>query len=174
MPGIDGPVNKRNATVENTHLHSRPPRDGVRRAGQPLRRLHGGGDRRRNVQRFRPRSGATAQTEGRLLVTLNTDFADVRQYPPGTYAGLSSFHSLSRTAHSLSRTAKGAQNSKPRPEAPFSAPEAGFRDSTAYGTQAGCTERHRASSFPGAGVLMAVFPEPGKPLRITVSLCSTC
>ena len=24
MPGIDSPMNKRNATVENTHLHSRP------------------------------------------------------------------------------------------------------------------------------------------------------
>ena len=42
------------------------------------------------------RSGASdpevwraAQGEGRLLVTLDTDFADVRQYPPGTHAGSS-------------------------------------------------------------------------------------
>lgn len=29
-----------------------------------------------------------AQQDGRLLVTLDTDFADVRQYPPGTHAGI--------------------------------------------------------------------------------------
>ena len=35
-----------------------------------------------------PEVWKAAQAEGRLLVTLDTDFADVRQYPPGTHAGI--------------------------------------------------------------------------------------
>ena len=35
-----------------------------------------------------PEVGEAAQAEGRFLVTLDTDFADVRQYPPGTHAGI--------------------------------------------------------------------------------------
>ena len=35
-----------------------------------------------------PEVWQAAQAEARLLVTLDTDFADVRQYPPGTHAGV--------------------------------------------------------------------------------------
>ena len=35
-----------------------------------------------------PEVWRATQTEERLLVTLDTDFADVRQYPPGAHAGI--------------------------------------------------------------------------------------
>jgi predicted nuclease of predicted toxin-antitoxin system len=35
-----------------------------------------------------PEVWEAAQEEGRLLVTLDTDFSDVRQHPPGTHGGI--------------------------------------------------------------------------------------
>jgi predicted nuclease of predicted toxin-antitoxin system len=34
------------------------------------------------------RIGVVCQREGRALITLDLDFADIRAYPPGDYAGL--------------------------------------------------------------------------------------
>jgi len=31
---------------------------------------------------------STAASEGRLLMTFDTDFADIREYPPGSHAGI--------------------------------------------------------------------------------------
>lgn len=35
-----------------------------------------------------PDIGAQCQAEGRVLFTLDTDFADIRAYPPGAYIGI--------------------------------------------------------------------------------------
>jgi hypothetical protein len=35
-----------------------------------------------------PDVGARCQAEGRVLFTLDTDFADIRAYPPSAYAGI--------------------------------------------------------------------------------------
>ena len=35
-----------------------------------------------------PKIGAVCQSEGRAIVTLDLDFADIRQYPPADYAGI--------------------------------------------------------------------------------------
>ena len=35
-----------------------------------------------------PEVGARCQAEGRVLFTLDTDFADIRAYPPSAYVGI--------------------------------------------------------------------------------------
>jgi predicted nuclease of predicted toxin-antitoxin system len=35
-----------------------------------------------------PEIAAAAKTDGRLLITLDKGFADIRSYPPGTYPGM--------------------------------------------------------------------------------------
>ncbi len=35
-----------------------------------------------------PDTGARCQAEGRVLFTLDTDFADIRAYPPSAYVGI--------------------------------------------------------------------------------------
>ena len=47
-----------------------------------------------------PEVWSAVQAEGRLLVSLDTDFADVQQYPPGTHGGV-----LLLRPHSRSREA---------------------------------------------------------------------
>ena len=41
-----------------------------------------------------PDIGTRCQTEGRVLFTLDTDFADIRTYPPSAYVGIVVFRSM--------------------------------------------------------------------------------
>lgn len=48
------------------------------------------------------------QIEGRILVTLDLDFADIRQYPPATHAGVWVLRPSSQSIERVRILAKGA------------------------------------------------------------------
>ncbi len=55
---------------------------------------------------------AAATQEGRILVTFDLDFADVREYPPGSHAGIVVFRLRDQRWHALEGPARRALTDK--------------------------------------------------------------
>ena len=58
--------------------------------------------------------------EGRVIVTLDTDFADIRTYPPGAYPGLVVFRLGNQRADMYWRSGRGCSRCCPAPTSPVS------------------------------------------------------
>jgi predicted nuclease of predicted toxin-antitoxin system len=48
-----------------------------------------------------PKIAEVCNAESRILVTLDTDFADIRQYPPGSHPGIIVFRISRQDIHSI-------------------------------------------------------------------------
>jgi predicted nuclease of predicted toxin-antitoxin system len=48
-----------------------------------------------------PRVLAAAREDGRLLLTLDRGFGDIRRYPPGTHAGIAVLRPINGSAHAV-------------------------------------------------------------------------